>query len=88
MVPIVALDEVEHDAATLEEADHLAVGVLVRHGGDAAVGVDVEEPGRQGRGQRRSFWQRKWICCWVYTMIEDVFITIAPSVCSSRCQSW
>ena len=41
---VVLLDEVLQDAAGFEEADFLAVWEGVCYGGDAAVGVDFEEP--------------------------------------------
>jgi hypothetical protein len=45
VVGIVALDEVLHDGARLEQVDGLAVGEGVGQGGNAAIGVDGEEPG-------------------------------------------
>lgn len=42
---VVLLDEILHDAAGFEESNAFAVGEGVREGGDAAVGVDFEEPG-------------------------------------------
>ena len=42
---VVLLDEVLQDGTGLEEADLLAVGEGVSHGWDAAVRVDLEEPG-------------------------------------------
>ena len=44
VVLVVALDEVLHDGAGLEERNGRAVLELVGKGGDAAVGVDFEEP--------------------------------------------
>jgi len=43
---IVPLNQVHHNAATLEQIDHLAIGELVRDRGDATVGVDGEKLGR------------------------------------------
>ena len=45
VVRIVLLGEVLEDGAGFEDADLLAVGEGVGDGGDAAVGVDFEEPG-------------------------------------------
>lgn len=45
MVLVVAVDEVLQDGARLKDANGLAVGPGVCDGGDAAVGVDFEEPG-------------------------------------------
>ena len=42
---VVAVDEVLHDGAALKEIDLLAVGELVGDGGDAAIRVDLAEPG-------------------------------------------
>lgn len=41
---VILLDEVLEDAAGFEEADFLAVWEGVCYSGDAAVGVDFEEP--------------------------------------------
>jgi len=43
---IVPLDQVHHNAATLEQIDRLAIGELVRDRGDATIGVDGEKLGR------------------------------------------
>ena len=44
MVGVIAVDEILHDRTTLEQADGASVGKGVRQGGNASVGVDVEEP--------------------------------------------
>jgi vesicle coat complex subunit len=41
---IVAINKVLHDASTLEQSDRLAIRERVGQGGDAAIGVDGEEP--------------------------------------------
>jgi len=43
---IVPLDQVHHNAATLEQIDGLAIGEFVRDCGNATIGVDGEELGR------------------------------------------
>jgi hypothetical protein len=49
---VVAVDQVLHDGAALKQADGRPVGEGVGQRGDAAVGVDLEEPGLlwAGRG--------------------------------------
>lgn len=42
---VIAFDKILHDAAALKEVDRLAIGEGVGDGGDAAVGVDGQEPG-------------------------------------------
>ena len=45
MLRVVAVDQVLHDGAALKQADGRAVGEGVGQRGDAAVGVDLKEPG-------------------------------------------
>lgn len=47
MVGVILLCQVLQNAAGLEQADLLAVTESVRQSGDAAVGVDLEEPAAQ-----------------------------------------
>ena len=47
MVLVIAIDEVLEDGTALEDAEGLAVGELVSQGGNATVGVDLEEPAVQ-----------------------------------------
>ena len=44
MVLVVTVDEVLEDGSGLEDANGLAIGPCVSEGGNAAVGVDFEEP--------------------------------------------
>lgn len=44
MVLVIAVHEILQDGAALKDANDGTVGPLVRDGGDAAVGVDFEEP--------------------------------------------
>lgn len=44
MVLVIPVHEILQDRAALKDAERRAVGPGVRDGGDAAVGVDVEEP--------------------------------------------
>lgn len=46
MLGVVAIDEILHNAAALEDPDLSAVGVGVGQGWDSAVRVDSCEPGR------------------------------------------
>ncbi len=45
LVLIVLLDQVLHDAAGFEQADHLAIGKCVCESGNAAVWINLEKPG-------------------------------------------
>lgn len=45
VVLVVAVNEILQNSTALKDADLLAVGELVSEGGDATVGVDLEEPG-------------------------------------------
>lgn len=44
MVLVVPVDQVLQDGTALEYADLLAVGEGIRDGGNATIGVDLEEP--------------------------------------------
>lgn len=45
MLAIIPIDEVLHNAPALENANRLAIGELIRQSRDAAVGIDLQEPG-------------------------------------------
>jgi hypothetical protein len=45
VVLVIAINKVLEDGTALEDADGLAVGELVSNGRNAAIGVDLEEPG-------------------------------------------
>ena len=44
VVLVIAVDDVLENSTALKDADRLAVGELVGQGGNAAIGVDFEEP--------------------------------------------
>lgn len=65
MVLVVAVHEVLHDGGALKQPDGLAVLEDVREGRDAAVGVDLEEPGllQERNCQLRDFLYIKGLVC-------------------------
>lgn len=44
VISIIAVDEVLHDGAALEQADRAAISEGIRQGRDTPVGVDIQEP--------------------------------------------
>lgn len=45
VVLVIALDQVLHNASRFEDTDCFAVGESIGDGGNAAIGIDLQEPG-------------------------------------------
>lgn len=75
VVLVVAVDEVLQDAAALEDADGLAVIERVCESRDAAVGVDLEEPGLLSGGM--SIDCSAWSCLLGALLTFCVFLEIS-----------